>query len=462
MIPFPSDLPHRMGESNSMSKVNRILIITIATALALTATLFLSYSPTRAQDSVDSADLARFVVLMQHIRSQPTPADVRATNVPALAGFDSFFSDIYITGFITPFTGETPEQVKARLQSVPDEDRFTAVMVESYRLASNPLLLNIMHNLLARYYVDYFTTSDLGGASDFLKRTEITSLADGFDSMDYAIPAPSATGTASTPAQGQANVDSADLAKFAALMQHIRSQPTPADVRAANVPVLAGFDSFFSDIYITGFITPFTGETPEQVKARLQSVPDEDRFTAVMVESYRLSSNPLLLNIIHNLLARYYVDYFTTSDLGGASDFLKRTEITSLADSFDSTSYTIPAPSTTQIPTTPAADRAALTALYNATDGPNWTNNTNWLSDRPLGEWFGVSADSAGRVTRLDLSKNQLTGAIPPELGSLDKLTWLSLWENQLTGSIPPELPETLNLGQPVDGFNSARTRRSH
>ena len=31
-----------------------------------------------------------------------------------------------------------------------------------------------------------------------------------------------------------------------------------------------------------------------------------------------------------------------------------------------------------------SADRAALEALYNATGGPNWTNNANWLSDAPL------------------------------------------------------------------------------
>ena len=42
-------------------------------------------------------------------------------------------------------------------------------------------------------------------------------------------------------------------------------------------------------------------------------------------------------------------------------------------------------------------DRSALVALYNATDGDNWTNNTNWLSDEPLGDWFGVTTDADGR-----------------------------------------------------------------
>ena len=147
--------------------------------------------------------------------------------------------------------------------------------------------------------------------------------------------------------QAQTNVDSDDLAGFVALIQYIRSTPTPSDVKANNLPILTILDTNLSNIYITGFITPFTGETPEQVKARLESVPEQDRFTAVMVESYRLASDPLLLDIIHQLLPLYYVDFFTTTDLGGASDFLKKAEIESLASAFDSTNYTIPAPSTT-------------------------------------------------------------------------------------------------------------------
>ena len=29
-------------------------------------------------------------------------------------------------------------------------------------------------------------------------------------------------------------------------------------------------------------------------------------------------------------------------------------------------------------------DRDALVALYNATGGPNWTNNSGWLTDAPF------------------------------------------------------------------------------
>lgn len=84
-----------------------------------------------------------------------------------------------------------------------------------------------------------------------------------------------------------------------------------------------------------------------------------------------------------------------------------------------------------------ATDREALVALYNATDGPNWRSNGNWLSERPLSEWSGVTATN-GRVTRLVLHDNRLTGTIPSGLGNLTNLQSLSLDGNQLTGTIPP------------------------
>lgn len=87
-----------------------------------------------------------------------------------------------------------------------------------------------------------------------------------------------------------------------------------------------------------------------------------------------------------------------------------------------------------------AADRAALVALYQATDGAQWRDNRNWLSDQPPEEWEGVATDGSGRVVALDLSFNRLSGPIPPELGNLTALTRLNLSYNRLTGPIPPEL----------------------
>ena len=93
-----------------------------------------------------------------------------------------------------------------------------------------------------------------------------------------------------------------------------------------------------------------------------------------------------------------------------------------------------------------SADKAALVALYNATDGPNWDNNRNWLSDRPIGEWSYVSTDADGRVTRLLPGNNRLSGSIPSELSNLANLESMFLGGNELSGSIPSELGNLDNL----------------
>ena len=85
-------------------------------------------------------------------------------------------------------------------------------------------------------------------------------------------------------------------------------------------------------------------------------------------------------------------------------------------------------------------DRPVLEALYTATNGQNWENSENWLSERPLSEWYGVTVDVDGRVNGLYLRSNDLTGEIPEELSSLSGLRRLYLSSNDLTGEIPEEL----------------------
>ena len=92
-------------------------------------------------------------------------------------------------------------------------------------------------------------------------------------------------------------------------------------------------------------------------------------------------------------------------------------------------------------------DREALTALYNATDGPNWSNSNRWLSDDvSLAGWHGITTDDSGRVTVVDLGSNKLAGALPSELGELTELMRLILGANSLEGEIPRALGNLTGL----------------
>jgi len=90
-------------------------------------------------------------------------------------------------------------------------------------------------------------------------------------------------------------------------------------------------------------------------------------------------------------------------------------------------------------------ERAALTQIYNAAEGGNWTNSTNWLSNEPLNTWYGVTVTN-GRVTQLDLENNNLQGTISSAIGNLTSLRGLNLNHNQLSGTIPSEMGSLLHL----------------
>lgn len=90
-------------------------------------------------------------------------------------------------------------------------------------------------------------------------------------------------------------------------------------------------------------------------------------------------------------------------------------------------------------------EREALIALYEATGGDNWIDHTNWCSDKPLDEWYGVGYWD-GHVKSLNLWDNNLTGEIPEALGDLSAMETLYLSGNKLEGDIPETIGNLLRL----------------
>ena len=102
---------------------------------------------------------------------------------------------------------------------------------------------------------------------------------------------------------------------------------------------------------------------------------------------------------------------------------------------------------------------AGLSALYEATDGDNWNDNTNWDTTgvptlEELLQWHGIiSAD--GWPLGLNLPFNNLIGPMPVEIENLSALERLNLEFNRISGTLPPELGNLSQLRELGLNFNS-------
>jgi hypothetical protein len=86
-------------------------------------------------------------------------------------------------------------------------------------------------------------------------------------------------------------------------------------------------------------------------------------------------------------------------------------------------------------------ERAALIALYQATDGDHWKEHGGWMG--PEGtecKWYGIACATPIGVTSIELSKNNLSGTIPDAVQDLTQLTSLDVFGNHLSGKLPDAL----------------------
>jgi Leucine-rich repeat (LRR) protein len=110
--------------------------------------------------------------------------------------------------------------------------------------------------------------------------------------------------------------------------------------------------------------------------------------------------------------------------------------------------------------------RYIMVLFYYALDGDRWTNPSNWLSSDSECYWFGIdggytdptcgggssTASSGGckprsniigdydKICTISLSRNELYGSLPSELGYLNEMRWFEIQESLITGTIPSTL----------------------
>ncbi len=81
-------------------------------------------------------------------------------------------------------------------------------------------------------------------------------------------------------------------------------------------------------------------------------------------------------------------------------------------------------------------ERLALAEFHEMTEGTSWANRGAWVTDAPLGDWYGVTTES-GRVVELSLADNGLAGPLPSEIANLAELKVVDLSGNDLSGTVP-------------------------
>ena len=92
-------------------------------------------------------------------------------------------------------------------------------------------------------------------------------------------------------------------------------------------------------------------------------------------------------------------------------------------------------------------DWAALWTLHYKNNGYGWNSRSKWVGSSPMGEWHGVTTDSNGQVTVLNLRNNNLRAGISSSIAALEKLTTLDLSCNSnLSGELPLGLKDITTL----------------
>jgi Leucine-rich repeat (LRR) protein len=93
---------------------------------------------------------------------------------------------------------------------------------------------------------------------------------------------------------------------------------------------------------------------------------------------------------------------------------------------------------------TRAQDSISLVRLFLSANSKDWTKT--WNLNSSLNNWFGVTLNTSGRVIKLEMPNNNLTGTLPAELASLCALQVLNLSNNKIGGTLPTQMFQMTSL----------------
>ena len=95
-------------------------------------------------------------------------------------------------------------------------------------------------------------------------------------------------------------------------------------------------------------------------------------------------------------------------------------------------------------------DKEILVKIYETLNGPNWkgSQSDNWLSEKPIGKWGGVTVNDSGRVVSLRIQGDSVRGLIPAEIKGLTELEQLYIYARsyEVANVLPAEIGKLAKL----------------
>jgi len=217
---------------------------------------------------------------------------------------------------------------------------------------------------------------------------------------------------------------------------------------SGSIPVEIGNLSELHQIWL--FSNQLSGELPSEI-GNLSNLTHlgigGNQLTGTIPSSYGNLSNLSFLTVKNNNLSGCFDDNLLNICAAGNDSGINT------GNSFDTTWSAFcttgdggctpppPPPSTCRY-----LDSLVLVKIHQSTNGANWT--TQWNFATPIHTWYGIALNANGCVTEINLSNNNLTGTIPPEIGQLAALTRLNMHSNNLSGNTPSTIGNLSELLQ--------------
>ncbi|MCE7988315.1 MAG: alpha/beta fold hydrolase [Caldilinea sp. CFX5] len=234
----------------------------------------------------------------------------------------------------------------------------------------------------------------------------------------------------------------------------IFSNPTQTGTTATfSLPGTYGLQLTAADGQFTSSDTVIITVQPAACYSLTTNITPTGAGNVTVTPAPNCQGNQYTQGTVVSLAATANTGYLFSTWSGAANGSTNPLSVTMDGNKQITANFTSTAFSCNNVTEIPRPECEALVALYNSTNGSAWTAHTDWVATLTPCRWFGIVC-AGNHVTELNLTANNLRGAMPGELANLTNLAILDLSINYLNGPIPTQLGNLSRLTKLILGEN--------